>query len=220
MNKLKTRKNRTSSEKNWLLRQINDPYVLKAKELGYVSRSAFKLLEIHKRFNLIRNNMSIVDLGAAPGGWTQVCVELGAKSIIAVDLLPMKFSSERYQYFSGDFCNIWESILEECGEVDGVMSDMAASTTGHGRTDHLKTIALAESAFYFGLKVIKKGGWFLTKVFQGGTESDLLNAMKHNFKIVKHIKPPSSRKESSELYVIAICRTTSSEKNEEGPLRH
>jgi len=209
--RVKASKGRDISSTNWLKRQLNDQYVIQAKIDGYKSRSAYKLLEINEKYNLIKPKMRIIDLGAAPGGWSQVASNIIGKEglIVAIDLLDME-SIPNVITIKGDFMDdsTIELIKSELGSsvVDLVMSDMAANTTGHNATDHLRIIALCEEAFNFALTILKPGGHFIAKIFRGGTENDLLNKVKRNFKIVKHFKPHSSRKESTEFYLIALNR--------------
>jgi 23S rRNA (uridine2552-2'-O)-methyltransferase len=189
----------------WLSRQLNDPYVRAAKQQGWRSRAAFKLIELDDRFKLIRPGMRIVDLGAAPGGWTQVAVKRGAARVVGVDLLavdPIPGAS----LLRGDFTepDMQEQLATLLGgRADLVLSDMAPNTTGHPATDHLRIMGLAELALDFARTILAPGGAFVTKVFQGGSERKMLSAMKRDFASVRHARPPASRKESSELYVVA-----------------
>jgi 23S rRNA (uridine2552-2'-O)-methyltransferase len=202
---LHTAKGRSSASQRWLARQLNDPYVAAAKQQGFRSRAAFKLLELDDRFHLIRRGARVVDLGAAPGGWTQVAVQRGAALVVAVDLLAMDPVAGAV-VLRGDFTDAaMPARLAEAagGKVDLVLSDMAPNTTGHTATDHLRIIALAEMALAFALEVLDKGGGFVAKVFQGGAERQVLEVLKRHFAVVRHAKPPASRKESSELYVVA-----------------
>lgn len=173
---------------------------------GYRGRAAYKLIEIDQKVNLLKKNQVIVDLGAAPGGWCQVAAEKGCE-IIALDLLEMD-ELPNVTAFQLDFMDDTapDVLLDALGGrgVDVMMSDMAANTTGHKNTDHIRIMALVECAFDFAKQVLKPGGHFLAKVFQGGTEKELLDDLKRNFKTVKHIKPPASRKESPETYVVAL----------------
>ncbi len=219
---VKTTKRRKNSSQRWLTRQLNDPYVSRAKLDGYRSRSAYKLIEIHKKFNLLKPGIKLVDLGAAPGGWSQIAskiiesskspsdtVHLKQKSVmIAVDLLEIK-------PISGVHClqkNFYDADTEKTitkilgGSADIVMSDMAANTTGHAITDHIRTLNLSEHALIFALKILKPGGHFITKMFRGGADNSMLKKVKMNFHKVKHFKPSSSRKESVEVYLIALHR--------------
>jgi 23S rRNA (uridine2552-2'-O)-methyltransferase len=184
---------------------LNDPYVVAAKAQGWRSRAAFKLIELDERFHLIRPGMRVVDLGAAPGGWTQVAVKQGAASVVGVDLLPVDPIGGAVMLV-GDFSDVevQDRLVEMLGgKADLVLSDMAPNTTGHGATDHLRIVALAEAAVAFALEVLAEGGGFVAKVFQGGAERTVLEALKRHFASVRHAKPPASRKESSELYVVA-----------------
>lgn len=208
--KLKPSRNRTSSSRQWLLRQINDPYVSRAKSEGYRSRAAYKLAEIDDKARFLKRGARVVDLGAAPGGWSQIAAErIGAKQgkgkIVAIDLLDVE-AIPGVEFMQLDFLD--ESAPEKLkamlgGPADIVLSDMAGNTTGHRQTDHLKIIALVELAAEFAREVLSPGGTFLAKVIQGGTEHSLLAALKRDFASVKHIKPPASRADSAELYVLA-----------------
>ena len=208
---MRTAKGRSTASQRWLARQLNDPYVAAAKQQGWRSRAAFKLLELDDRFHLIRRGARVVDLGAAPGGWTQVAVRRGAALVVAVDLLPMEPVAGA-TLLQGDFTDAaMPGRLVEAlgGKADLVLSDMAPNTTGHTGTDHLRIMALAEAALAFALEVLAEGGGFVTKVFQGGAERPVLETLKRHFAVVRHAKPPASRKESSELYVVATglpCR--------------
>ena len=176
-----------------------------AKQQGWRSRAAFKLIELDDRFHLLRPGMRVVDLGAAPGGWTQVTVKGGAR-VVAVDLLAMDPVSGAV-VVQGDFSDlaVQERLVAELGEkADLVLSDMAPNTTGHSATDHLRIVALAELAMEFAVGVLAEGGAFVAKVFQGGAERAVLERLKRDFASVRHAKPPASRKESSELYVVAM----------------
>ena len=202
---VRTAKGRSTSSQRWLSRQLNDPYVTAARQQGWRSRAAFKLIELDDRFRLIRRGMSVLDLGAAPGGWTQVAMQRGAVRAIAVDLLPIDPIGGA-TVLQGDFTDpaVQEQILAALsGKADLVLSDMAPNTTGHAGTDHLRIMALAETALDFGLDVLAEGGGFVAKVFQGGAERTMLERLKRHFASVRHAKPPASRKESSELYVVA-----------------
>ncbi|MBC7801415.1 MAG: RlmE family RNA methyltransferase [Gemmatimonadaceae bacterium] len=202
---LKTARGRTTASQKWLSRQLNDPYVRAAKEQGYRSRAAFKLIELDDRFHLITKGARIVDLGAAPGGWAQVAVKRGAATVVGVDLLPIDTVGGA-TFIQGDFMD--DAIPGELaallgGKADVVLSDMAPNTTGHNATDHLRIMALADLALHFAIEMLEEGGSFVAKVFQGGSERAMLERMKRSFATVRHAKPPSSRKESSELYVVA-----------------
>ena len=202
---VRTAKKRSAASAAWLARQLNDPYVRAAKQQGWRSRAAFKLIELDDRFRLIRKGMRVVDLGAAPGGWTQVAVRRGAAEVVGVDLLPVD-PIQGATVIQGDFLDpdMPERLTALLGgRADLVLSDMAPNTTGHAATDHLRIMALAETALDFSRTILAPGGTFVTKVFQGGSERDMLAAMKRDFATVRHAKPPASRKESSELYVMA-----------------
>jgi 23S rRNA (uridine2552-2'-O)-methyltransferase len=202
---LRTAKGRSAASQRWLSRQLNDPYVAAAKQQGWRSRAAFKLLELDDRFHLIRPGSLVVDLGAAPGGWSQVAVKRGAARVVGVDLLPIDPVAGA-TLLLGDFTDpdMPERLAGALGgKADLVLSDMAPNTTGHAATDHLRIMALAEAALMFALEVLAEGGGFVAKVFQGGAERQMLTQLKRHFAGVRHAKPPSSRKESTELYVVA-----------------
>lgn len=207
--RVKTARNRTAASTRWLSRQLNDPYVKRAKAEGYRSRAAYKLIELDEKFGLLRGTNAIVDLGIAPGGWAQVVRRLrpGA-AIVGIDLLPVD-PIEGVTILEMDFMDdaAPSLLIDSLGcAPDLVMSDMAANTVGHPQTDHLRTIALAEAAAEFAIDVLAPGGTFIAKVFQGGTNQGLLTRLKQAFTSVKHAKPPSSRKGSPELFVIAQGR--------------
>lgn len=202
---VRTAKSRSAASQRWLARQLNDPYVAAAKQQGWRSRAAFKLLELDDRFHLIRRGSRVVDLGAAPGGWTQVAVRRGAAHVVGVDLLPVDPVAGA-TIVQGDFTEpaVQERLITKLGgKADLVLSDMAPNTTGHTATDHLRIVALAEAALDFAIEVLTDGGGFVAKVFQGGAEKSMLERLKRHFASVRHAKPPASRKESSELYVVA-----------------
>jgi len=202
---LKTAMGRTTASQKWLARQLNDPYVRAAKEQGWRSRAAFKLLELDDRYHLISKGARIVDLGAAPGGWAQVAVKRGASRVVGVDLLPMD-PVQGATILVGDFMDdTMPGQLAELlgGKADLVLSDMAPNTTGHNATDHLRIMGLADLALHFAVEMLAPGGAFVAKVFQGGSEKSMLEQMKRHFTTVRHAKPPASRKGSSELYVVA-----------------
>jgi 23S rRNA (uridine2552-2'-O)-methyltransferase len=207
--RLKT-KGRSVSSKRWLERQLNDPYVARAKIEGLRSRAAFKLAEIDDRHHLLKPGRSVVDLGAAPGGWSQVAArrvgaDEGRGRVVAIDPLPME-PIAGVDFAQLDFLDpaAPERLRDMLGgPADVVLSDMAANATGHRRTDHLKIMALAEAAADFARAVLKPGGAFLAKVLQGGTEGTLLADLKRDFASVKHVKPTASRTDSAELYVLA-----------------
>jgi 23S rRNA (uridine2552-2'-O)-methyltransferase len=204
---VKTAKRRKISSTKWIERQINDPYVALAKQNGYRSRASFKIIEIDEKFKLFKKGYKVLDLGSAPGGWSQVVLnKVGNNNILALDILEMRPISG-IKFIQQDFLteNAEEIIMNEIGgaKYDVVMSDMAANTTGNRDIDHIRTSTLVEEAFNFSLKILKTGGHFIAKVFQGGTEPELFKKMKQNFSEVKHFKPDSSRKKSVEMYVIA-----------------
>jgi 23S rRNA (uridine2552-2'-O)-methyltransferase len=209
--RLKTARQRKASSQRWLERQLNDPYVAAARRQGYRSRAAYKLIEIDDKLRLLKPGKRVVDLGAAPGGWSQVAAERvraveGKGQVVAIDLLPME-PVAGVAFIELDFMDRSTSarlrgLLRE-GKADVVLSDMAAQGTGHARTDHLRIMGLAEAAAEFACEVLSPGGAFLCKVFQGGTERELLELLKRAFTTVRHIKPPASRSESAELYVVA-----------------
>ena len=205
MKKIKTAKGRKISSIKWIERQLTDPYVMKAKKEGYRSRAAYKLLEIDEKAKLLKKGQSVIDLGAAPGGWCQVAAAKGC-NVVAIDLLEMD-EIPNVAFFQMDFMedDAPQVLVDALGGAgaDVVLSDMAHNTVGHRNTDHTKIMILVEAAYDFAIEVLKPHGAFVAKVFQGGTETELLTRMKKDFKSVKHIKPPSSRKESPETYVVA-----------------
>lgn len=205
--RVKTANKRSLSSQKWLERQLNDPYVARAKREGYRSRAAFKLLEIDEKYKILKSGQKIVDLGAAPGGWSQIAAKVvGPKGkVVGIDLLPID-PMVGVEFIQLDFLD--ESapgkLIEMLGgPADIVMSDMAANTTGHKKTDHLRIIGLAEAAIYFAREILAPGGAFVAKVFQGGTENQLLADLKRDFAVVRHVKPAASRADSAELYVLA-----------------
>ncbi|MEM6858610.1 MAG: RlmE family RNA methyltransferase [Pseudomonadota bacterium] len=204
--RVKTAKKRSESSTRWLQRQLNDPYVKKAKADGYRSRAAYKLIELDERFGLIRGASRVVDLGIAPGGWSQVVRAKAPKaSVVGIDLLPTE-PIEGVTIFEMDFMDdAAPAALEGAlgGAPDLVLSDMAANTVGHKQTDHLRTMALVEAGAWFAVETLEKGGAFVAKVLAGGTDTELLALLKTHFASVKHAKPPASRKGSSEWYVVA-----------------
>jgi 23S rRNA (uridine2552-2'-O)-methyltransferase len=203
---VKTARKRSPASAEWLRRQLNDPYVVAAKQQGWRSRAAFKLLELDDRFHVIRRDAVAVDLGAAPGGWTQVAIRRGAGKVVSVDLLRMD-PIPGATLLLGDFNDpdVASQLADVLGcKADLVLSDMAPNTTGHAATDHLRIMALAEMAAAFAREVLACDGSFVAKVFQGGSERAMLDALKRDFTSVRHAKPPASRKESSELYVVAM----------------
>lgn len=203
--RVKTAKGRTKSSTQWLRRQLNDPYVAKAQMDGYRGRAAYKLIEIDEKLNLLKPDMVVVDLGAAPGGWSQVASKKGCH-VVGLDILEMDPIPEvillKMDFMDDDAPN---KLIEAMGnkKADVVLSDMAPNTIGHRDTDHLRIMALVELAYDFAKQVLKPDGAFLAKTRQGGTENELLAMMKKDFKTVKHIKPPSSRADSAETFVIA-----------------
>ena len=203
--RLKTAKDRTPSSQAWLERQINDPFAAQARARGYRSRAAFKLAEIDERLKLIRKGSRVVDLGCAPGGWIQIALERGAGAVVGVDLLPVDPlpPAEIVQMdFTDPACG--SRLIELLGGApDLVLSDMAPNTVGHRETDHLRIVGLVEAAADFAIEVLKPGGAFVTKAFQGGEMAALLKTLKANFAEVRHIKPKASRAESSEVYLAA-----------------
>jgi 23S rRNA (uridine2552-2'-O)-methyltransferase len=203
---VKTAKKRSPASAEWLRRQLNDPYVAAARQQGWRSRAAFKLLELDDRFHVIGRDARVIDLGAAPGGWAQVAIHRGAGAVVGVDLLPMD-PIPGATFIQGDFNDpeMAERLATTLGgKADLVLSDMAPNTTGHAGTDHLRIMALAELAVHFAREVLALDGSFVAKVFQGGSERAMLEALKRDFASVRHAKPPASRKESSELYVVAM----------------
>jgi 23S rRNA (uridine2552-2'-O)-methyltransferase len=221
--RLRSAKPRTQSSRAWLERQLNDPYVAAARREGYRSRAAYKLAEIEARFHVLKPGRRVVDLGTAPGGWAQVAAEavrsaegqgpgLGARGgpgvgqVVAIDLLPVE-PIPGVEFIQLDFMDPaapdrLRGMLRG-GRADVVLSDMAAQGTGHTRTDHLRIVGLAEAAAEFACEVLEPGGAFVCKVFQGGSERALLDLLKRAFATVKHVKPPASRAESAEMYVVA-----------------
>lgn len=213
--RLKSAKKRTTASQKWLERQLNDPYVERAKREGYRSRAAFKLLEIDDRYKLLKPGQRVLDLGAAPGGWSQIAAaRVGSAAprpgtpagrVVGIDLLPIDglpgVETVQMDFLAPEAPGLLIDMLG--GPADIVMSDMAANTTGHKKTDHLRIIGLAEVAIDFAREVLAPGGVFLAKVFQGGTENTLLTNLKRDFALVRHVKPSASRADSSELYVLA-----------------
>ena len=200
-------KKKTPSQKAWLQRQLNDPYVARARREGFRSRAAFKLIEIDDKHHILKRGAKVVDLGAAPGGWSQVAAKrIGEKGhIVGIDLLEMDeipgVTFAQIDFLAPDAPNRLKEMMG--GPADVVLSDMAANATGHRQTDHLKIMALVEAAAEFAAEVLKPGGAFLAKVIQGGTEGTLLAMLKRDFVSVKHVKPAASRADSAELYVLA-----------------
>ena len=196
---------KSESSKRWIERQLADPYVQKAKDAGYRARAAFKLLEIDEKAKLLRPGLRVVDLGCAPGGWLQVALERGAREVVGIDLLPVEpvAGAHIVEGDVNDAASVAEMMAGLTGSPDLVLSDMAANTTGHKQTDHLRTIALVELALAFALEHLTTGGAFASKVFQGGATKDILDTLKANFSDVKHIKPAASRAGSPEIFVVA-----------------
>lgn len=208
--RVKTAKRRTASSTRWLERQLNDPYVARAHAEGYRSRSAFKLIELDDKYRLLAPGRRVLDLGAAPGGWSQVAAARVKSSdarplVVAVDYLDMApipgVTVLKLDFLDEAAPDAIRAALG--GPTNLVLSDMAAPTTGHRRTDHLRTIALCEAAADFAATVLKPGGDFVAKAFRGGTEGELLARLKQDFRTVHHVKPPASRSESVELYLVA-----------------
>jgi 23S rRNA (uridine2552-2'-O)-methyltransferase len=205
--RVKTANKRSLSSQKWLERQLNDPYVARAKREGYRSRAAYKLLEIDEKYRILKPGQKVVDLGAAPGGWSQIAAKVvGPKGkVVGIDLLPID-PMPGVEFIQLDFLDETApgKLIEMLGgPADVVMSDMAANTTGHKKTDHLRIIGLAEAAIYFAREILAPGGAFIAKVFQGGTENQLLADLKRDFAVVRHVKPAASRADSAELYVMA-----------------
>jgi len=200
---------KSASSRRWLERQLNDPYVARAKREGFRSRAAYKLLEIDDKAHILRKGARVIDLGAAPGGWSQVAAKrVGAPTqgrVVAIDLLAIEpvagVEFAQIDFLDPTAPDTLKAMLG--GPADVVLSDMAANATGHAKTDHLKIMALVEAAAEFAREVLKPGGSFLAKVLQGGTEAGLLAVLKRNFKSVKHVKPAASRSDSAELYLLA-----------------
>jgi 23S rRNA (uridine2552-2'-O)-methyltransferase len=209
--RLKDARRHTPSSQRWLQRQLNDPYVAAAKREGFRSRAAYKLAEIDDKHRLLKPGMRVVDLGAAPGGWSQIAAERvaavsGQGQVVAIDVTAIDplpgVSFVQLDFTSAGAEDALKALLRG-GGADVVLSDMAAPTTGHTRTDHLRIMGLAEAAAHFACDVLSPGGAFLAKVLQGGSERELLDLLKRSFKTVRHVKPPASRADSAELYVLA-----------------
>jgi 23S rRNA (uridine2552-2'-O)-methyltransferase len=207
---LRTARGRSLSSQQWLKRQLDDPYVRRAQAEGYRSRAAYKLIEIDDKYRLLERGAKVLDLGAAPGGWSQVAAaRAGAGKdggrVVAIDLLDIEpipnVDFARLDFLAEDAPERLRAMLG--GPADVVLCDMAANATGHRKTDHLKIMALVEAAAEFAREVLSPGGAFLAKVIQGGTENELLASLKRDFASVRHIKPPASRSDSAELYVLA-----------------
>ncbi|WP_395709587.1 RlmE family RNA methyltransferase [Reyranella sp.] len=208
--RVKTARGRTVSSQRWLQRQLNDPYVAEAKKRGYRARAAFKLLQLDDRFRFLKPGGRIVDLGAAPGGWTQVAVERakpgkGGGVVVGIDLTPVEPIAGATVLAKDFYDDDAPAVLTELlgGPADAVLSDMAAAATGDTQVDHLRIMALAETAHDFARQVLKPGGTFVAKVLQGGTERTLLDQLKRDFAKVRHVKPQASRADSAEMYVVA-----------------
>lgn len=205
--RVKSAKGNKPSSTRWLERQLNDPYVTESKRLGYRSRAAFKLIQLDEKYKFLGKGKTIVDLGCAPGGWTQVAVmrNKGSGQVVGIDILDTDSISGAtlicQDFMADGAAEKLKSLLK--GEADIVMSDMAANTTGHQQTDHLRTIGLVEAAYDFAKEVLAENGIFIAKVFQGGAEGNLLADMKKNFSKVTHYKPDASRQGSPETYVVA-----------------
>ena len=207
---VKTGGKRKLSSKLWLERQLNDPYVARAKREGYRSRAAFKLVEIDDKYRILKSGQSVVDLGAAPGGWSQVAARRvgsadGKGKVIAIDLLEMPeivgVTFAQLDFLAEDAPEKLTAMLGDRADV--VLSDMAANTTGHRKTDQLRIVGLVEAAALFASEVLKPGGTFLAKVFQSGADAELLAQLKRDYSTIRHVKPASSRQDSSERYVLA-----------------
>lgn len=207
--RVKTARGRTASSNRWLERQLNDPYVRRAKAEGYRSRAVYKLIELDEKFAIVRKAKHVVDLGIAPGGWSQLVRRVNPRAaVVGIDLLPVD-PIEGVTIFQMDFMadEAPDRLVEALGaHPDLVLSDMAANTVGHKQTDHLRTMGLVEAAAHFAVDHLVEGGTFVAKVLAGGTDNDLLTLLKQHFKAVKHAKPPASRKGSNEWYVVAQGR--------------
>lgn len=208
--RVKTARRRKTSSTQWLQRQLNDPYVAEAQKLGYRSRAAFKLLQLDDKYDFLKPGVRVVDLGAAPGGWCQVAVERGAREkeggcVVGLDILEMEaltgVTTLQADFTKDEAVDMLFEALD--GKADVVMSDMAAPTTGHKATDHLRIMNLIELAYDYALQVLETNGTFIAKVFQGGAESQFLATLKKDFKTVAHMKPHASRADSSETYIVA-----------------
>ena len=206
MKRLRTARGRKVGSTRWLERQLNDPYVRRARAEGYRSRAAYKLLELDEKFGLLKDVRHVVDLGIAPGGWSQVVRRRApGAAVVGIDLLPAD-PIEGVAILQMDFMadDAPERLREALGgEADLVLSDMAANTVGHPQTDHLRTMGLVEAGLAFAAEILRPGGAYVAKVLAGGADNQLVAEMKRHFATVKHAKPPASRKDSSELYVVA-----------------
>jgi 23S rRNA (uridine2552-2'-O)-methyltransferase len=209
--RVKTAAKRRVSSQRWLERQLNDPYVVASKRDGYRSRAAYKLKEIDEKHRFLKPGSQVIDLGAAPGGWSQIAAErtqsiAGKGQVVAIDISPMETLAGvevlHLDFMAEDAEARLKALLRD-GHADVVLSDMAAPTIGHTRTDHLRIMGLAEAAAHFACDVLRPGGTFVAKVLQGGTERELLDLLKKRFAKVQHVKPPASRSDSAELYVLA-----------------
>ena len=204
--RVRTARNRSAQSTRWLARQLNDPYVKRAKAEGYRSRAAYKLIELDEKFHFLKGTKAIVDLGVAPGGWAQVARKyVPGAAVVGIDLLPVD-PLPGVTLLQMDFMadEAPDRLIAELGQApDLIVSDMAANTVGHAQTDHLRTMGLVEAAADFAVQVLVPGGAFVAKVFAGGTDTELLAILKRNFTSVKHAKPPASRKGSVEWYVVA-----------------
>lgn len=212
--RVKSAKKRTLASRRWLERQLNDPYVAAAKREGWRSRAAYKLIELDDKLSVLKPGHRVLDLGAAPGGWAQVCAErvrstegLGCQGqVVAIDISAMEAIPGveiLHLDFMDDAAPGKLKALLRGGRADVVLSDMAAPSVGHAKTDHMRIMGLAEAAGAFAAEVLAPGGAFIAKVLQGGTERELLDQLKRDFLVVKHVKPPASRSDSAELYVVA-----------------
>ena len=226
MKRVKTAKGRKVGSTRWLERQLNDPYVKRAKAEGYRSRAAYKLIELDERFGLLKGTKRVIDLGIAPGGWSQVVRKTAPDAaVVGIDLLPTD-PLDGVAIIQMDFTDeaAPERLREALGgPADLILSDMAANTVGHPQTDHLRTMGLIEAALDFATEILRPGGAFVAKVLAGGADNQLVAALKKNFATVKHAKPPASRKESSEWYVVAqgfkgTLPSASEEGSGEGPV--
>jgi 23S rRNA (uridine2552-2'-O)-methyltransferase len=205
--KVKTGKGRKLSSKLWLERQLNDPYVKKAVQMGVRGRAYFKIEEIDKKFHIIKKGGTVIDLGCAPGGWCEYAGKRHARFVLGLDILETKPIPGavliQQDFMKPEAIDIILAKMPAGQKADSVISDLAANTTGHKQTDHLKTTALVEKAYFFARQVLKPGGCFVAKIFRGGAEKDLQEQLKADFELVKHFKPNSSRKDSVEMYLVA-----------------
>ena len=205
--RVKAKSRRTESSRRWLHRHLNDPYVVASKDDGYRSRAAYKIIQLNEKFNILKPGLRVVDLGAAPGGWSQVVIKQIGKNgkLVALDILPMDPIPDvtilNLDFLTDDAPDKLKAALG--GPADLVLSDMAHSTTGHTKTDQIRVLAMAEIAAHFAIEILEPGGTFVCKVFQGGAEKELLALLKTRFAKVKHAKPAASRAESSEIYMVA-----------------